>query len=523
VKVITNRNYLQVNQARQAPVSFAVGKDFNPLSFSANGEAEGEVVFAGYGLVVPGKQGMGYNSYEGLNVSNKVVLALRYVPEAVEPKRRQELNRYAGLRYKALMARERGAKAILFAAGPNSPNAGEVVGLSYDSSAAGSGIIAASVGSNLVQQLFAGLGKDLKTLQEGLDNENPHAEGSLVLSNTSVKIGTGVEFIKKPDQNVLGWLPPTGPSGEYVVVGAHYDHLGLGEVGAFERKGEEHKIHSGADDNASGVAAVLEMAAALAEERAKQPEKFQRGVLFAFWSGEELGLIGSSHFVEHPPLPLSNAVAYLNFDMVGRLRENKLTLQGLGSSSVWRKLIEKRNVAGGFNLVLQDDPYLPTDTTAFYPKQVPVLSFFTGSHEDYHRPTDKPETLNYEGLERISRMARGLVLDLLAGPAKPDYVKVAQSESGAGRETMRAYLGTIPDYTAEVNGVKLSGVRAGSPADKAGLKGGDVLVEFGGQKVANIYDYTYALDAVKIGQPVTIAVMRDGKRQTLSVTPEARK
>lgn len=523
VKVVTNRNSLQVRLPREDVLDFQVGRDFNPLSFTANGETEGDVVFAGYGLVVPGKQGIGYNSYEGLDVSNKIVLALRYVPEAVEPRRRQELNRYAGLRYKALMARERGAKAILFAAGPTSPNAGELVGMSFDSSMAGSGIIAASVSSNVVQKLLSSAGKDLKTLQEGLDTENPHAEGSLPLPNTKLRIATAVEFIKKADQNVLGWLPPAGKSQEYIVVGAHYDHLGFGEVGAFERKGEENAIHNGADDNASGVAALLELAAALAAERSRQPENFQRGILFAFWSGEEIGLIGSSHFVEHPALPLTNALAYLNFDMVGRLRENKLTLQGLGSSSIWRKLIEKRNVAAGFNLVLQDDPYLPTDTTAFYPKLVPVLSFFTGSHEDYHRPTDKPDTLNYEGLERITRLARGIILDLLKTPDRPDYARVTRSESGGARETLRAYLGTIPDYTAEVAGVKLSGVRAGSPADKAGLKGGDVLVEFGGQKIANIYDYTYALDAVKIGQPVTIAVLRDGKRLALSATPEARK
>ena len=154
---------------------------------------------------------------------------------------------------------------------------------------------------------------------------------------------------------------------------------------------------------------------------------------------------------------------------------------------------------------------------------MPVLSFFTGSHEDYHRPTDKPETLNYEGIERISKLARGIVLDLVKASDRPDYLKVAHMEITGARETLRAYLGSIPDYTAEVAGVKLSGVRAGSPADKAGLRSGDILVEFSGQKVANIYDYTYALDAAKIGQPVAIAILRDGKRMNLTVTPEARK
>jgi membrane-associated protease RseP (regulator of RpoE activity) len=307
------------------------------------------------------------------------------------------------------------------------------------------------------------------------------------------------------------------------MAGAHYDHLGHGESGAMNRKGEEGLIHPGADDNASGVATVLELAGALAAERAKNPGAFPRGIIFAAWSGEELGLIGSSWFAEHPLLPLTNVIAYLNFDMVGRLRENKLLLQGVGSSAAWAKVIEKRNVAAGFTATLQDDPYLPSDTTALYPKGIPVLEFFTGSHEEYHRPADKPDTLNYEGMERIARFARGILAELERAE-RPIYAQVARRDAGSGsRENLRAYIGSIPDYAAEVQGVKLSGVRTGGPADKAGLKGGDIIVEFGGSKITSIYDYTYALDAVKIGQPLNVIVLRDGQRVTLTVTPEARK
>jgi hypothetical protein len=247
-------------------------------------------------------------------------------------------------------------------------------------------------------------------------------------------------------------------------------------------------------------------------------------VIFALWSGEEIGLIGSAAFCQNPPVPLDKVAAYVNFDMVGRLRDNKLTMQGVGSSKLWRKELEKRNVTAGFNLVLQDDPYLPTDTTSFYPKHVPVLNFFTGAHEDYHRPTDTPDKLNLEGMERIAKFARQIVVDLSSVPERPDFARVERSEAAAGsRDTLRAYLGTIPDYAAEVKGVKLSGVRGASPAEKGGLKGGDVIVEFAGQKIANIYDYTYALDAVKIGVPVKMTVERDGQREDLTVTPEARK
>ena len=290
------------------------------------------------------------------------------------------------------------------------------------------------------------------------------------------------------------------------------------------RSGEEGKIHPGADDNGSGTAVLMELAASLAKEHAAHPEKFRRGIIFASWSGEEMGLIGSAAFAGQPPVPIEKIAGYVNFDMVGRLRDNKLIVQGVGSSKLWTKLLEKRNVAAGFNLVLQNDPYLPTDTTSFYPKRLPVLNFFTGAHEDYHRPTDTAEKLDYAATARIAEFARAIILDLAAAPERPDFARVERSDApGGSRETLRAYLGTIPDYTTEVKGVKLSGVRAGSPAEKGGLAGGDVLVEFGGQKLANIYDYTYALDAVKIGVAVKVVVERDGKRVELHVTPEARK
>ena len=526
-ELVEGRNALKVVVEGKAR-GFELNKDFRPLSFSDSGKVEGEVVFAGYGLSVPEGNGtFRYNSYDGLDVKDKVVLLLRYVPEQVDAKRRAQLNRYSGLRYKAMLARERGAKAVLVVAGPASAQAGELLGLSSDNTVAGSEIVAHTVGLEIADALLAGTGKTLKQAQAELDNENPHIPAGFALPGVRVELEAGVLHRKGHDSNVVAAIPPgPGSSGEWVLVGAHYDHLGKGaESNSMARSGEEGGIHVGADDNASGTALVMELGAALAEERRLHPERFRRGVLVALWSGEEIGLIGSAGFAEKPPVELSRVVAYVNFDMVGRLRENRLNLQGIGSSKAWKRMIERRNVAAGFNLVLQDDPYLPTDTTSFYPKRIPVLSFFTGSHEDYHRPTDTPDKIDYDGLERISRFATQLVQDLAEAAEKPDFARVersAQQESGS-RETLRAYIGSIPDYATEVKGVKLSGVRAGSPAEKGGLQGGDVIVEFAGQKIANIYDYTYALDAVKIGQEVLLKVQRGGALVELKVTPEARK
>jgi len=428
-----------------------------------------------------------------------------------------------------MMARERGAKGVLVVTGPNSPGAGEVLKLSNDGSGADSGLPAISISGAAADALLASSGKTLKELQTGLDNENPHAESSLLLPSVKVRLTTAVEHIKKSDRNVIAALP--GQTDEWVVIGAHYDHLGHGGSSSMAKSGEEGMVHPGADDNASGVSVVLELAAALTSSSGARlpdgntaPSKFRRGIIFALWSGEEMGLLGSAAFCEKPPVQVEKIAAYVNFDMVGRLRDNKLTMQGVASSKVWRRLIEKRNVAAGFNLTLQDDPYLPTDTTSFYPKRIPVLNFFTGAHEDYHRPTDTPEKLDYDGMERIAKLAEAIVTDVVNAPERPDYARVERSDQGGGsRETLRAYLGTIPDYTTEVKGVKLSGVRGGSPAEKGGLLGGDVIVEFAGQKIANIYDYTYSLDAVKIGQPVKITVEREGRRVDVTVTPEARK
>lgn len=530
-RLILGKNSLSaqiVQGAAAAPArEWKLDADFRPLAFTDTAEADGEIVFAGYGLSVPeGNGGLRYNSYDGLEVKDKIVLMLRYVPEGVDAQRRAQLNRYAGLRYKAMLARERGAKAVLFVTGPNSPQGGELIPLSGDNTLSGSGIVAHSITGVVADELLKPVGKTLKELQTGLDIENPHAEGGFVIPNLRVELTAGVEHIKKTDRNVVAAIPP-GPGGtdEWVIVGAHYDHLGTGQgSNSMARSGEEKQVHVGADDNASGVAVLMELAAVLAAEKQRAPEKFRRGVIFAAWSGEEIGLIGSSSFIENPPVETAKIAAYLNFDMVGRLRENKLSLQAVGSSKLWRKLIEKRNVAAGFNLVLQDDPYLPTDVTAFYPKRVPVLNFFTGAHEDYHRPSDTADKINYDGTQRIGDFARNIILDVVQAPERPDFARVEKTDQGGGsRDSLRAYLGTIPDYTTEVQGVKISGVRAGSPAEKAGLKGGDVIVVFAGQKIVNIYDYTYALDAAKIGQELKVAIVRDGQRVELSVTPEARK
>jgi hypothetical protein len=221
-------------------------------------------------------------------------------------------------------------------------------------------------------------------------------------------------------------------------------------------------------------------------------------------------------------VPANQLAAYLNFDMVGRMIDNKLTIQATGTSPAWARLIEQANVAAGFDVVLQPDPYQPTDVASFNQASVPSLSFFTSTHTDYHRPGDTPDKINYEDLDRVVAFAADLVKRIGDMPEAPQFTKVDQP-TGGGRAGLRVFTGTIPDYATNVKGLLLGGVIGGGPAEQAGLQKGDVIVEIAGQSIANIYDYTYALELLKVGQPVKIIYMRGSERRETSMTPGARK
>jgi hypothetical protein len=502
--------------------SFTSRQDVQALSFSDNGDASGPVVFAGYGLVVPDSQDLTYDSYAGLDVKDKVVLVLRYFPEDAEPKVKAILARYSDLRYKTMAARQHGAKAMLVVTGPHSPNAGETVPMSFDTALAGSGIEAASISERVAAAILARApDRNLESLQRSLDPGNPHVAGFDV-PDVTVTVRTRVEREKQEGHNVVAYLPATIPTAgvqkPWVALGAHYDHLGHGDNGnSLARKDESGQIHFGADDNASGTAAVL----AVGEALAGQPRG--RNVLLDFWSGEEIGLIGSAAFAAAPPLPLDQMAAYLNFDMVGRMQDNKLSVQAMGTSPAWSRIVEQVNITAGFDLQLQQDPYQPTDVATFNLAGVPCLNFFTGTHADYHRPTDTADRIDYEDLDRVVEFATGIARRVEDLRDPPGFTKVDQPTAGAGRAGVRVFTGTIPDYTSDAKGLLLGGVIGGGPAEQAGLQKGDVIVEIAGQSIANIYDYTYALEVLKIGQPVKIAYMRNGKRVETMLTPAARK
>lgn len=491
------------------------------LSFSDTAEATGRVVFAGYGLVVPESQNFGYDSYAGLEVKDKIVVVLRYFPEDADQKTRAILARYADLRYKAQAARQRGAKGMVVITGPRSPNSGAVVPMSFDTAIAGSGLVAASASAEAFAPIMAAAGKSLDAVQKEFDSGNPHVAG-FAIPGIMVTLKANVIRQQQTGNNVVAYFPATTPltgvAKPWVAVGAHYDHLGRGTTGgSLAGKDEINQVHHGADDNASGTATAL----AIAEAFSKQPRK--RNLLIAFWSGEELGLLGSAAFVAKPPVPLDSLAAYLNFDMVGRVADNKLTVQATGTSATWPKLLEQANVAAGFDLVLQEDPYQPTDVGSFNTAGVVCLTFFTGAHQEYHRPSDTADKINYEDLVRVGELATGVIRRVMDSPEAPLFTKVEQKTETGGRAGLRLFTGTIPDYASDVKGLLLGGVIGGGPAEQAGLAKGDVVIEIAGQSITNIYDYTFALELLKIGQPAKVIYMRGSEKRETSLTPAARK
>ncbi len=488
------------------------------LSFSEADEVTGPLVFAGYGIVVPETDGFSYDSYATIDVTDKIVVVLRYSPEDVDQDLRAMFIRYAGLRFKSQAARQRGAKGLLVVTGPRSPNAGAMVPMTADTAVADSGIAAASVSLVVAETLFD-LVPDwtLEEAQRELDSGNPHVAGFEIPAEATLDAQVIRE--QRTGHNVVAYLPPTMDQSvekPYVLMGAHYDHLGRGDQSSLAKADEAGDIHNGADDNASGVAAVLSAGAELArQDRA-------RGVILAFWSGEEIGMLGSADFVDNSPVGMDQIAAYVNFDMVGRMRDNKLTVQALGSSTIWPDLVEEINESFDFDLQPVSDPYLPTDAMSLNLAEVPTLALFTGSHEDYHRPTDDADTVNYPDLERVASYGAAVAARLVNAPTPPDFIRVERIAQQGGQSAMRIFTGTIPDYSSEVDGLLLSGVMGGGPAEKAGLQEADIIIELAGQSVANIYDYMFALDLLKVGQPAAVVFMRGDERLETELVPRAR-
>jgi hypothetical protein len=566
-------------------IDFPIGEDWTPLGFSSNARVEGPVVFVGFGITAADQN---YDDYKGLDVKDKVAFALSGTPDGDNPHSR--FTRAGELRFKAAAARAAGARALVVIASEEKFTDDKLSRLRYDNTGGDAGLPVLVISRQAAAKILDLSGPaQLKEVEEKYPKWRAEAttpqgeqtrlrEYDFLLESLKLpphpllNITTDIARTNAPASNVVGVFEGSDPKlkDEVIVIGAHYDHLGRGGEGSLAAR--EGDIHHGADDNASGVAGLLELARLFSQER----ERMRRTVVFVAFGGEEEGLIGSSFYVRNPSRPLAQTVAMINMDMIGRLKDGALSVGGVGTSDVWREWVsrangmmnvkvkagamptregapapEARDPSGGatpsrmdnsltvatgvdgravatvppaerFSLRLNEDGYGPSDHSSFYSKQVPVLFFFTGAHEDYHKPTDTADRINYEGEARVLEFVREIVYDLQDAEKRPTFA-VAKSDGATRRTGFNVSLGTIPSYADSTDGLKLDGVREGSPAAAAGLAAGDVIVKLAGRDVRNVYDYTQALSEMKAGQEYEVELMRGGQRLQLKIVPAARK
>jgi hypothetical protein len=542
-------------------------KDFMLLAAGGSGKFDLPLAFVGYGIT---DKEAGYDDYAGIDVRDKCVILLRHQPLRgdVHSPFGKDPSRHATFRSKISNAYAHGAAAILFCTDKFEIDK-QITGTSHRWQAAVDKLVAArseykkierpsaeqtAEHRQLVDQLArqiaiyseqlaaaedpllefhrAGngsadrqmplfhvrravldqllreaIGADLATLEQIIDRSGK--PDSRLLPGWHVTGQSSLTRSRAQIRNVIGVLEGEGPDAdEAIVIGAHYDHLGYG--GDASAEPESREVHNGADDNASGVAALLEVARRLKAIGKKLPRRI---ILIAF-TGEERGLLGSEYYLKHPLVPLEETVAMLNMDMVGRLRNNKLIVHGTGTATEFDLLIERLNAGHNFKLVKKPGGYGPSDHTSFYEKQIPVLHFFTGAHQDYHRPSDDYEKLNLEGIERVSALLADVAMTIAQADDRPVYQKTKRPRLAGGRWP---YFGSRPDYGYEEPGIRMAGVAPGSPAERGGLLAGDVMVRFGDADVATVTDLANVLSRHAAGDRVEIVVKREGEKKILSV------
>jgi hypothetical protein len=556
-------NRLTPNARPGDDVPTRVGVDWTPLGFSSNATlGPTQVVFAGYGI---SSAELKYDDYAVSNVKDRIAIVFGGTPDGDNP--HGQFVQAGQTRFKAAAARAAGARALLIITSEESLKDDRLSRLSYDNSGE-AGIPVILLSRQLAAQILRqatiteyAAAADARAIDRTVEvSSNVAVPKPLLLRaeviSQSIALTTDVIRRESPSYNVIGVLPGSDPKlrNEAIVIGAHYDHLGRGGEGSLAPR--EGDIHHGADDNASGTAGLLELARMFSSQRVKP----RRTIVFIAFSGEEEGLIGSNYYVNHPVVPVASTVAMINMDMIGRLKEKHLIVGGVGTASEWRAMIDEQNsmqrfsvlaegsrsegppsrtefpIALGTNgqpvvtmdpskpfvLTMNEDGYGPSDHSSFYAKQIPVLFFWTGTHNDYHKPSDTAEKINYEGEARILSLVANIVRDIDKSDKRPTYT-VAKSESTGRSIGFRVYLGTIPNYADSNDGLLLDGVRDDSPAAKAGLKAGDKIVKLAGRDVKNVYDYTYALGEMKAGQEYEVELLRAGQRLSLKIIPEAKK
>jgi len=486
------------------------GQDFVPFTFSTNGKFHGQVVFAGYGITAKEHN---YDDYAGIEVKDKLVLILRHEPQENNPKSvfgGKRLTSHATFIDKMMNAKNHGARGVIMV-NDTPAHAGSEDKLEKFGASGGprdAGIFFVQIKAETAEAWLRAEGRDLRQIAKEIDSDLKPRSFDL----PKVQIDLSVDLIHevKTVHNVAAYLP--GKTPEYVIIGAHYDHLGMGDEHSLAPN-QMGTVHPGADDNASGTAGVIE----LARWFSKQPQP-QRGILFMTFAGEELGLLGSNWYVNHPGLPIENAVAMLNLDMIGRVQNGHVFVSGAQTGTTFAKILEEVKLppplwideSGKSSGTDMSDA---SDHASFASKQIPVMFFFSGLHGDYHKPSDTADKIDSADAAKLLDYVADITARIAEDPDRPKFVRVARPSAGlvSGGGARSGYgpdFGSIPDFNEPPKGVRFADVREGSPAAKAGLKPGDIMIEFGGKAIGNLYDFTYALRDSKAGDVVLVKVLR---------------
>lgn len=507
-------------QGKDETVELKIGQSFQVMGNSGKGKVDAPMVFVGYGLQAKQHK---YDEYEGIDVAGKVVVALRRTPrwtnEAM-PFGGKDKEALGALLKKIATAEANKAMAVILVNDATELPKDDLESFSFLDRATLARVPVVQVTRAAIEPILkSGLGKSLSEIEKAIDEDLMPRSG--VLAGWKAEIETTVGRSTLPVKNVVGVVEGNGPlAKEIVIIGAHYDHLGFGDVGSLAKdKGKEKAIHYGADDNASGTTAMIELARRFAGMKDRQGRK----LVFMAFSAEERGLLGSKHYTKEPIFPLADTVAMVNIDMVGKLRpdpmskQDKLQIHGVGTGKGLDQLVDKFNT-NSFTLSKSASGNGPSDHMSFNEKKVPVLFFFTGLHNDYHKPSDTPDRINLEGMDKIVDYIEKIVGELASEPQRRPYVEVKGGSPTSGPKGPR--LGIAPGYDSEKPGLLVEAVTAGGAGEKGGLKAGDLIIEIGGKNVTNIETYMVAMSEQKAGHEVAIVVVRDQKKLTLKVTPQ---
>ncbi len=485
--------------------------DFSLFGLSSNATIESEVIFAGFGIVVETDE-LKWNDYENLDVKGKWVLVLKGDPEPENND--SKFIPFADARSKAMYAKDKGAAGILFIGGKRNNPKDEITPLLFERSATSSGIPAIDLKASWAGGLLFTNLPALDSIESAMIKSMKPSEYKL---NSKISGTTELIQHKVTTQNIVGYLEGTDAilKNEYIVIGAHYDHLGFGGEGSGSRMPDTVAVHHGADDNASGVSGIIELAKNIGGSK----EGFKRSLIVVAFGAEEMGLLGSRYFVKNLPVPKQQIVAMLNFDMIGRLNEKQsISVSGTGTAIEWDTILNAHLAGKSLTAAFSPEGFGASDHASFYAENIPVLFFSTGAHADYHTPMDVWNKINFDGMVAVLDFGDGILKELLNGTSRLTFTEAGPKERTGGRRGFKVTLGIMPDFTStDTDGLGVGGVTKGGSADRAGMLKGDKIVGLNGMPVTTIYDYMNRLKQLKPGQRVNVDVMRNGEKLVLIV------